>query len=87
MTQNNTSPANRVRPLADAVRRRRKELGLRQSDLAHLAGCSERFVHTVENGKASLRLDKLLDLLEVLGLDLSVVPGRGRVRAPEGEHG
>jgi y4mF family transcriptional regulator len=81
---------DRVRELAAAVRGRRRDLGLRQAELAALAGCSERFVHTVENGKASLRLDKLLDVLEVLGLDLSLVPGHGRVTAstaPEGTHG
>ncbi len=69
----------RVAALASAVRQRRNELGLRQSELADLAGCSERFVHTVEHGKDSLRLDKVLDVLEVLGLDLLVASGRGRV--------
>jgi y4mF family transcriptional regulator len=65
--------------LGEVVRRRRAELGLRQGDLAELAGCSLRFVHTVEQGKPSLRLDKLLDVLEVLGLGLAVVPGRGGI--------
>ena len=67
----------RMTALADAVRNRRRELGLRQAEVADLAGCSQRFVHTVEQGKASLRLDKLLDVLEVLGLGLELVPGRG----------
>lgn len=70
-----------MKPLGEAVRRRRHELGLRQTELADLAGCSQRFVHTVEHGKRSLRLDKVLDLLEVLGLALLVVPGRGRIAA------
>lgn len=69
----------RVQPLGDAVRRRRRELGLRQTELADLAGCSQRFVHTVEHGKPSLQLDKVLDILDVLGLALLVVPGRGRI--------
>lgn len=70
--------------LAQAVRVRREELGLRQAEVADLAGCSQRFVHTVEHGKASLRLDKVLDVLEVLGLALAVTPGRGEIRfAPE----
>lgn len=77
--------AERVRPLGRAVHARRKELGLRQAEVADLAGCSERFLHTVENGKESLRLDKLLDVLAVLGLDLSVVRGRGRVRVADEE--
>lgn len=75
----NEADAGRVNPLGDAVRRRRHELGLRQTELADLAGCSQRFVHTVERGKPSLQLDKVLDLLEVLGLDLLVVSGRGRI--------
>ncbi|MDT8340242.1 MAG: helix-turn-helix transcriptional regulator [Longimicrobiales bacterium] len=70
--------------LALAVRRRRVELGLRQADLAELAGCSQRFVHTVEQGKPTLRLDKLLDVLEVLGLGLAVVPGRGEIESRPG---
>jgi y4mF family transcriptional regulator len=73
------SKGRSVSLLPETVRSRRKALGLRQAELADLAGCSERFVHTVENGKASLRLDKLLDVLKVLGLDLVVVLGqRGR---------
>ena len=75
---------DRVAALARAVRERREALGLRQSELADLAGCSQRFVHTVENGKASLRLDKVLDLFEVLGLAMLVVPGPGRVRLEPG---
>ncbi len=69
----------RLGQLAETVRRRRVELGLRQADLAELAGCSQRFVHTLEQGKPTLRLDKLLDVLEVLGLSLSIVPGRGEI--------
>ena len=77
-----TEPAGgRVVPLGAAVRSRRQELGLRQTEVAELAGCSQRFVHTVEQGKPSLRLDKILDVLEVLGLGLMVVPGRGGIRA------
>jgi y4mF family transcriptional regulator len=83
MDPNNENPfdVERVTPLGAAVRRRRRELGLRQAEVAELAGCSQRFVHTVEQGKASLRLDKILEVLEVLGLGLELVPGRGRIVA------
>ncbi len=67
-------------PLAQTVLKRRAELGLSQTDLADLAGTSRRFVHVLEHGKPNLRLDKLLNVLEVLGLDLVVSPGRGRIR-------
>jgi y4mF family transcriptional regulator len=76
----------RVARLAEAVRQRRTELGLRQADLAELAGCSRRFIHTLEQGKATLRLDKLLDVLEVLGLGLSVVPGHGDIEPTPEPH-
>jgi y4mF family transcriptional regulator len=66
--------------LGTAVLERREELGLRQSELAELAGCSTRFVHTLEHAKPGLRLDKVLDVLHVLGLDLTILPGRGCIR-------
>jgi y4mF family transcriptional regulator len=69
------------RGLADAVRARRKDLGLSQAELAALAGCSTRFVHAVESAKPSLRLDKLVGLLEVLGLRLELHRGRGGLTA------
>ena len=61
--------------LAAAVRARRTELGLRQEELADLAGVSERFVFAVESGKTSVRLDKLMDLLGALGLQLQLQRG------------
>ncbi len=66
--------------MAGAVRDRRKRLRLRQEELAELAGSSVRFVHTVEAGKQTLRLDKLLDVLAVLGLGLDIVRGDGSLR-------
>lgn len=66
--------------LAETVRLRRIELDLTQTDLADLAGASRRFVHALESGKPSVRLDKVLAVLEVLGLDLVLQPGRGTVR-------
>lgn len=65
--------------LASYVRFRRELLGLRQEEVADLAGCSERFVHTVESGKPTMRLNKLLDVLSVLGLALRVVAGHGEI--------
>nr|WP_179503847.1 type II toxin-antitoxin system Y4mF family antitoxin [Nocardioides daedukensis] len=61
--------------LAASVLGRREELGLRQEELADLAGCSPRFIHAVENGKRSIQLDKLLDVLDALGLHLEIVDG------------
>jgi HTH-type transcriptional regulator/antitoxin HipB len=65
-------------PLAQDVQARRKDLGLTQQELADLAGCSPRFVRALEAGKASVQLDKLLAVLDVLGLELET-----RRRVPE----
>lgn len=58
--------------LAEAIRQRREALALTQQDLADLAGCSPRFVGALEKGKPSARLDKLVAVLEALGLELRV---------------
>ncbi|MFN2320679.1 MAG: type II toxin-antitoxin system Y4mF family antitoxin [Dermatophilaceae bacterium] len=49
---------------------RRKDLRLRQRDLAELAGVSERFVRELEAGKPSVRLDAVDKVLAALGLEL-----------------
>jgi y4mF family transcriptional regulator len=55
------------------VRARRRDLGLTQEELADLAGCSVRFVRSLEHGKPTIRVDKMTDLLTVLGLELDLV--------------
>ena len=60
--------------VAGNVRARRRALGLTQEQLADLAGTSARFVWSIEQGKASVRVDKLIDVLHVLGLELRAQP-------------
>ena len=73
-----------TRALGLAIRARRKALKLTQVDLSKLAGCGPDFVYDVEAGKTSLRLDKLLDLLSVLGVELVLGQGKNGLRvAPE----
>jgi y4mF family transcriptional regulator len=67
------SPTTR---LGAALRNRRKSLGLTQQELARLAGCGLAFLYELESGKATVRLDKLLGVLGVLGLELSLVEGK-----------
>ena len=80
---NRASAEHRADALARAVRARRRTLGLRQDELADLARCSTRFVHMLEQSKPTLRLDKLLDVLEVVGLGLTLRPGHGDIDATE----
>jgi HTH-type transcriptional regulator / antitoxin HipB len=76
--------ADDPKPWGDEIRQRRLELGLRQDELAALAGVSTRFVHTLEQGKPTLRLDKVLAVLGQLGLDLVLGPGAGVIRQGKG---
>jgi len=69
-----------VKRIALVVRQRRKRLGVTQQALAQMAGCGLMFVYNIEHGKPSLRFDKLLDVLEVLGLELVVTTGNSGPR-------
>lgn len=62
--------------LGHKVKERRRALGLRQEELAELAGVSMSFVNFVEHEKPSIQLDKLLQVLKVLGLELDVRVGK-----------
>ena len=58
--------------LGTVIRERRKQLALTQLDLAGLSNSGNRFIVEVENGKPSVRLQKVLDLVDLLGLELVV---------------
>jgi y4mF family transcriptional regulator len=86
------SPSPAPTPSQDvgrAVRYRRRELKLTQRDLADLAGCGLAFLYELEQGKPTIRLDKLVDVLRVLGLELVLQHGKSAlvvhssVSAPE----
>jgi y4mF family transcriptional regulator len=66
--------------LGAALRARRKSLGLTQEELCRLAGCGLAFLYELESGKATVRLDKVLAVLGVLGLELALAEGRHPLR-------
>ncbi|CAM3685974.1 HTH cro/C1-type domain-containing protein [Bordetella sputigena] len=59
------------------VRRARKEQDLLQMDLAGLSNTGNRFIVDVERGKPTLQLQKVLDLLDLIGMEIVVRPKRG----------
>lgn len=64
--------------VSEIVKARRRDLNLTQAEAAILAGVSARFVFDVENGKQSVAMDRLLLLLDALGLEMRVeVTARG----------
>lgn len=60
--------------LGPLVRARRREQALRIDDAASLTGVSIDLFSRLENGKGAVRLDKLLTVLDGLGLALVVGP-------------
>lgn len=55
------------------VKQKRKELKLTQVDLALNAGVGLRFVRDLEQGKKTLRLDKVNDILALFGKEVGVI--------------
>jgi y4mF family transcriptional regulator len=60
--------------LALFVKERRKKLKLSQTDLSEKAGVGLRFVRELEQGKRTLRLDKVNQVLFLFGHELSPTP-------------
>jgi y4mF family transcriptional regulator len=55
--------------LGQLIIARRKKLGISQVELAEMSGVSERFVYSLENGKMSVSLEKVLAVTDALGLE------------------
>ena len=60
--------------LATFVTSKRKALRLTQPQLADKAGVGLRFLRELEAGKATLRMDKVNDVLRLFGPELAPVP-------------
>jgi y4mF family transcriptional regulator len=59
--------------LIQFVKQRRKQLGLTQQDLAERAGVGLRFIRDLEQGKETLRMDKVNAVLALFGHELAPV--------------
>jgi len=69
------------KPLGSAVRAAREQAGLTQAQLARRAKVGLKFLYELESGKETLRANKVLDVLEVLGLQLIVAPREAALEA------
>ncbi|MBK1712142.1 DNA-binding protein [Rubrivivax gelatinosus] len=58
--------------LGATIRGQRKQLALTQLDLAGLGNTGNRFIVDLENGKPTVQLQKALDILDLLGLEVVV---------------
>jgi y4mF family transcriptional regulator len=62
--------------LTNFVKARRKSVNLTQAELAEKAGVGLRFVREMEQGKQSLRLDKVNQVLQLFGYKVGAVPAK-----------
>jgi len=52
------------------IRTERKRQKILQQDLADLSGVSQHFLSNLENGKATVEFQKVLQILQTLGIDM-----------------
>ena len=60
--------------IGEFVKRKRKEVGLTQAEFALRSGLGLRFVRELEQGKETVRLDKVNQALDMFGM--TAVPGK-----------
>lgn len=62
--------------IATALKELRQKAGLTQAELANRSGVGLRFVREVEQGKATVRVDKVNQVLALFGYHLEAVKDR-----------
>ena len=60
--------------LTTTIKQLRKEYHLTQQDLAYKSGVGLRFIRELEQGKSTVRMDKVNQVLELFNLQLEPVP-------------
>ncbi len=61
-------------PLQAFIKQRRRKLKITQQQLAAKSGVGLRFIRDMEQGKASLRMDKVNQVLLMFGYELGPLP-------------
>ena len=59
--------------VAEFIKQKRKRLKLTQPELAERAGVGLRFIRELEQGKPSVRLDKVNQVLALFGSEVGVI--------------
>ena len=60
--------------IAEFIKQKRKEMGLTQKEFAIRSGLGLRFVRELEQGKETVRMDKVNQALSIF--DMEAVPGK-----------
>lgn len=59
--------------LSDFIKGKRKQLKMTQPELAERSGVGLRFIRELEQGKESVKLDKVNQVLDLFGSEIGVV--------------
>ncbi len=59
--------------ISEFIKEKRKQLKLTQPELAERAGVGLRFVRELEQGKKSVRMDKVNQVLALFGSEIGIV--------------
>ena len=70
--KNNISDQYAIYNIASQIKILRKKNGLTQIEFAKRAGVGLRFLRELEQGKATIRMDKLMQVLDFLGYHLEL---------------
>lgn len=62
--------------ISQFIKRKRKQLMLTQPQLAERAGVGLRFLRELEQGKQTVRLDKVNQVLSLFGSELGVIQNK-----------
>jgi y4mF family transcriptional regulator len=65
--------ARKLNPIASFVKEKRKKLNLTQIELAEKAGVGLRFIRELEQGKETLQLNKVNQVLQLFGQEAGPV--------------
>lgn len=62
----------KTKELGELIRAQRKALGLTQADIAGVGNSGNRFVVELEAGKPTVQLQKTIDTLNLIGLEMVI---------------
>ena len=65
--------------IGELIRRERKARKLTQLELGELSGTGINFISQLERHKQTVRFDKLLEVLKVLGIEIQLKRGRAAI--------
>lgn len=63
---------HKIEDISSLIKKRRKDLNLTQAECATFCGVGLRFFSELENGKPSLHLGKVLQVLQTFGLKVNI---------------